>query len=354
MFVYVGGYTEAPSGTAEGISVYRFDAEAGALTLLQTVRDIVNPSFLTLSADQRHLYAVIERADGGVAAFTRDPETGFLSALNQQSSHGADPCYISLDRSGRYALVANYSSGVVSALPIAADGRLEPASSVIQHEGSSVVAGRQEGPHAHSIKPTPDGRYVIATDLGTDHLMISRLNLETGALAANDRGPAAVATAPGAGPRHFAFAPGGRIVYVINELSSSLTSYAYDGETGALRDLQSISTLPAGYEGESTCAEVVVSPDGRFIYGSNRGHDSIAIMAVGAGQGEVALVGHVSTQGRKPRGFSLDPSGAWLLAANQGSNTILAFRRDQESGALTPAGEPMPSPTPVVIAFAGS
>lgn len=353
MFVYVGGYTEAPAGAAEGISVYRFDAETGALALVQTVRGVVNPSFLTLSPDQRHLYAVVERAEGGVAAFARDPETGFLAALNQQSSHGSDPCYISLDRSGRYALVANYSSGVVAALPIAADGRLEPASSVIQHEGSSVVAGRQEGPHAHSIKPTPDGRFVIAADLGADHLMIYRLNLETGALEANDQGPAAIATAPGAGPRHFAFAPDGRTVYVINELSSTLTSYAYDGGTGALRELQTISTLPADYDGTSTCAEVVVSPDGRFVYGSNRGHDSIAIMAVGAEQGALTSIGHVSTQGRKPRGFNLDPSGAWLLAANQGSNTILAFRRDQETGQLTPAGDAIPSPTPVVIAFAG-
>lgn len=354
MFVYVGGYTEAPSGTAEGISVYRFDAESGALSLVQTVRDIVNPSFLTLSADQRHLYAVIERAEGGVAAFARDPETGFLSALNQQSSHGADPCYISLDHSGRYALVSNYTSGVVTALPIAAGGRLEPASSVIQHEGSSVVIGRQEGPHAHSIKPTPDGRYVIAADLGADRLMIYRLNLEKGALEVNDRGPASVATAPGAGPRHFAFAPDGRTVYVINELSSTLTSYAYDGETGAMRELQTISTLPADFDGASTCAEVVVSPDGRFVYGSNRGHDSIAIIAVGGEQGALSLVGHVSTQGRKPRGFNLEPSGDWLLAANQDSDTILAFRRDQETGMLTPAGAPTASPTPVVIAFTGS
>jgi 6-phosphogluconolactonase len=354
MFVYVGGYTESPAGNAEGISAYRFDPESGALTPALTVRDVVNPSFLAMSGDQRFLYAVNERADGGVTSFARNLETGELTALNQQQSHGADPCYISVDKSGRYALVANYSSGIVTALPIAADGRLGPATSVIQHEGSSVVAGRQDGPHAHMIAPTPDGRYVLATDLGTDQVIIYQLDLGTGTLRPNPDGPASVRTEAGAGPRHFAFAPNGHIVYVINELSSTLSVYAYDGEVGTLTPIQSVSTLPEEFRDKSTCAQVVVSPDGRFVYGSNRGHDSIAIFAVEGAGGEVRPVGHEPTQGKSPRNIALDPGGAWLLAANQRSDTITVFRRDQESGLLTATGRPTPSPTPVAMVFAGS
>ena len=354
MLVYVGGYTESPAGNADGISVYRFDPESGALTLALTVRDVVNPSFLALSRDQRFLYAVNERADGGVSSFARNPETGDLSPLNQQPSQGADPCYISLDSSGRYALVANYSSGVIASLPIAADGRLGPATSVIQHEGSSVVAGRQDGPHAHMIAPTPDGRYVLATDLGTDQVMIYQLDLDTGTLQPNPDGPASVRAEPGAGPRHFAFAPTVRTLYVIDELSSTLSVYAYDDDGGTLNPIQSVSTLPDDFRGESTCAQVVVSPDGRFVYGSNRGHDSVAIFAVEGVGGEVRLVGHEPTLGKSPRNIALDPGGAWLLAANQRSDTIVVFQRDLESGLLTATGQPTPSPTPAVMVFADS
>ena len=357
MFVYVGCYTEPSFGDGEGITVFRFDPHSGELSLVQTVTGVANPSFLALSADQRQLYAVEELDDGAVAAFARDPETGRLTFLNRQATYGSAPCYVSLDRSDRYALVANYGSGSVAALPVAADGRLEPATGVVQHEGASVHPERQEGPHAHMVAPAPgpelDGRLVLATDLGTDRILVYRLDDRTGRLLPNDRGPAHAEAAPGDGPRHVAFSPDGRTLYVINELASSLTVYDYDAERGAMRPRQTVSTLPDDFRGESTCAHVAVSPDGRFVYGSNRGHDSIAVWAVDRATGALTPVGHEPTRGQTPRNFVLDPTGAWLLAANQRTGTLVTFRRDPESGRLTPTGQVTETPSPVALVFAG-
>jgi 6-phosphogluconolactonase len=319
---------------------------------VQTVTSVPNPSFLALDARQHHLYAVNELEEGAVSAFGRDGRTGELRFLNRQLSHGADPCYVSLDASGRFVLVANYTGGTVTVLPIAEDGRLEAASSVIRHEGSSVNPTRQSRPHAHMIGATPDGRYVLATDLGADRIVIYQLDTATGQLVPNDSGPAFAATEPGAGPRHFAFAPNGRVVYVINELASTLTVFAYDGERGELRPRHTVSTLPDGFAGESWCAHVAVSPDGRFVYGSNRGHDSIAIWAADEASGEVAFVGHESTRGQTPRNFALDPTATWLLAANQDSDTVVTFRRDPEAGTLTATGQVAEIPSPVAVLFA--
>ena len=350
MHVYVGAYTESPGGTAEGISVYRFDPESGALTLAQVVRDVANPSFLVLSSDGRRLYAVNELDRGGVSAFSRDPESGELTALNWQSSHGSSPCHISLSADRGNALVANYGSGTIVALPIGTDGSLQAASSVVQHEGSSVDPARQDGPHAHMIAPSPEGDFVLATDLGTDSVMIYRL--DDGHLVPNDAGPVSVATEPGAGPRHFAFAPNGETVYVINELSSSLSVFTWDSERGDLTPRQTVSSLPDGFGGKNTCAQVVVSPDGRHVYGSNRGHDSIAIWAIDGTSGEVKLVGHEPTQGKEPRNFAIDPTGSWLLAANHRSDTIVTFRRDLETGLLTASDARVQTPSPVCLVFA--
>ena len=353
MHVYVGAYTEPQyEGKAEGISLFDFDPRTGTLRPIGVAARMANPSFLALDDTGRFLYAVNELEDGGVSAFARDPASGALTALNSQPSHGADPCYVSLDGDGRFALVANYTSGTVAVLPVAADGQLGPATDVVRYEGSGPRP-QQDGPHAHMIAPDPNGRFVLVTDLGTDQLYVYRLDFAAGKLVPNTSGAPTAKEQPGAGPRHFAFVPDGRTLYVINELGSTLSVYRYDGERGVLEALHAVSTLPAPFRGDNACAHVVVSPDGRFVYGSNRGHDSIAIMTVGAEQGALTLVGHVSTQGRKPRGFSLDPTGAWLLAANQGSDTILAFRRDQATGMLTPTGEAVPSPTPAVIVFAG-
>jgi 6-phosphogluconolactonase len=353
MFVYVGAYTEPPQGEAEGIAVFRFDPDSGALSPVQSVAGIVNPSFLTLDAQQRHLYAVNELNEGGVTAFARDADSGTLVILNHQLSHGADPCYISLDASGRYAMVANYSGGSVAVLPITADGRLEPATSVIHHRGaeSSVSSSRQDEPHPHMMAPAAGGRQILVTDLGLDRVFVYRLDATTGQLAPNERGPGWVSTPPGSGPRHFAFGADGRCLYVINELGSTLTVLTYEGETGEMRPVQTVSTLPEGFAGENACAHVVVSPDGRFVYGSNRGHDSIAIWRIGGECGEVELVGHEPTRGQSPRNFSLDPSGDWLLVANQHSDTIVTFRRDRDAGTLTAAGPVTATPSPVAIVF---
>ncbi len=352
MFVYVGTYTEPPQGTAEGIYVYRFDPETGALTHAQTVPGVANPSFLALDPRQHHLYAVNEVNDGSVSAFARDPRTGELRALNNQSAHGAAPCYVSLDASGQFALVANYNGETLTALPIKEDGRLDAATCVVHHQGSSVDPRRQDRPHPHMIAPAPDGRFVLATDLGTDRVMIYRLDTTTGRLEPNQPGPAFVQTEPGVGPRHFAFAPNGRTLYVINELASTLTVFDYDGASGALQARQTVSTLPEDFDGASSCAHVAVAPDGRFVYGSNRGHDSIAIWATDEGSGEVTLVGHESTRGKTPRNFAIDPTGSWLLAANQDTHTVVTFRRDPESGTLEATGQVAGISSPVALVFA--
>jgi 6-phosphogluconolactonase len=352
VFVYVGTFTEPPHGTAEGIYVYRFDAKTGALSHVQTVAGIANPAFLVLDSEQRHLYAVNELPDGEVTAFARDPRTGELRALNSQSAHGASPCYISLDASERYALVANYNGETVTVLPIAEDGRLGAATSVVRHQGSSVDPRRQDRPHPHMIAPVPGGRFVLATDLGTDRVMIYRLDTTTGRLEPNQSGPAFAEAEPGSGPRHFAFAPNGRTLYVINELASTLTVFDGDDETGSLQARQTVSTLPDDFDGESWCAHVAVAPDGRFVYGSNRGHDSITIWAIDEASGEVTPVGHEPTRGKTPRNFALDPTGSWLLAANQDTHTVVTFRRDPVTGRLEATGQIAEIPSPVALVFA--
>ena len=350
MIVYVGAYTELEyQGKAEGIAIFDFDPRTGALRPAGVAAGVANPSFLAIDSSKRFLYAVNELPEGGVSAFSRDPETGALTPLNGQPSHGADPCYVSLAGDGRFALVANYTGGTVAVFPIAADGRLDPATHIIRYEGSGPRP-QQDAAHAHMIAPDPSGRFILATDLGTDQLYVYRLDA-AGTLQPNVAGVPAVPERPGAGPRHFAFAPDGRALYVLNELDSTLSAYRFDPERGVPELRQNLSTLPEGFAGDNSCAHVVVSPDGRFVYGSNRGHDSIAIFAAGDG-GTVASVGHEPTRGQTPRGFTLDPSGAWLLAANQDSNSIVTFRRDPETGTLTATGNAVETPSPVAILFA--
>jgi len=353
MFVYVGAYTEPPLGSADGIAVFRFDSETGALHPVQTLPEVVNPSWLTLDGREQILFAVNEEDEGRVSAFTRDATTGTLRQLNDQLAHGAAACYVSLDSSGRYVLVANYSGGTIAVLPVAADGRLDAATCVIHHQGSSIRP-EQEGPHPHMIRPSPDGRFVLVTDLGTDQVLVYQLDTSTGQLTPNEQGMAVVSEHLGAGPRHFAFAPSGRTVYVINELDSTVTVHDYTPERGELQARQVVSTLPEGVDGPAignSCAHIAVSPDGRFVYGSNRGHDSIAIWEVADGNGELRPVGHESTRGKTPRNFSLDPTGTWLLVANQESDTIVPFRRDADSGRLTATGPVTQTLSPVAVLF---
>ncbi|MFL5761922.1 MAG: lactonase family protein [Thermomicrobiales bacterium] len=351
MFVYVGAYTEPSMGHGDGISIYRFDENSGALTPLTTMTGIANPSYLTIAPNGRYLYAVNELIDGSVTAFAREPQTGTLTELNWQSTHGAHPCYLTFDRSARFLLVANYSGETVAVLPLASDGRVEPASCVVRHEGSSVNPNRQEKAHPHMIAPSPDGLFVLATDLGADRVFVYEFDSSAGQLVPNRCGPGFVAAEPGSGPRHFAFAPNGRTVYVINELASTLTVYDFNRDTGELRRRQTDSSLPADFEGDNWCAQVLVSPDGRFVYGSNREHDRITIWSVDQATGEVTTIGYESTRGKWPRSFALDPTGNWLLAANEKSDSLSAFRRHRDSGTLMATGGLTPNPTPVAIAF---
>jgi len=332
MFLYTGGYTKPPQGRAEGIGVYRFDPETGALDHIQTAGNIVNPSYLAAGPGNRNLYAVAESdGEGSVVAYARDEDSGTLRELNRQSSQGAGPCHLSLDHSGAYVLVANYGSGSIAALPIGADGRLEPATGAVQHEGSSVNPDRQTEPHAHMIAPSPGGHFIYATDLGLDQVIGYTLDAGGQLTFAPDAG---APTEPGSGPRHFAFSPDGASVFVINELNSTLTTYACDATSGRLESRQTVATVPEGFTGINWCAHVLVSPDGRFVYGSNRGHDSITIWAVDPRNGDLTFLEHVSSGGQTPRNFTLDPSGSWLLVANQDSDSVIVMRRNPDTGRL--------------------
>jgi 6-phosphogluconolactonase len=284
-----------------------------------------------------------------VKAFAVDPSTGMLRALNEVSSGGNGPCFVAVDKSGKSVLVANYGGGSVSAYPIKPDGGLGEAGAFVQHTGSSVNANRQSSPHAHSINVSPDNRFAVVADLGLDKLLIYRLDPAKASLAAHD--PPSASVNPGAGPRHFAFHPGGKYAYVINEIQSSVTGFAYDGTRGALKEIQTVSTLPEGHEGRNSTAEVQVHPSGKFLYGSNRGHDSIAVFSIDAASGMLKPVEHIPTQGKTPRNFGIDPTGSWLFAANQNTGNVVVFRIDGSTGRLTPTGQSLPVDSPVCVKF---
>lgn len=349
--VYVGTYTRANS---KGIYVYRMNAETGELTPVTTVSGVKNPSFLAISPDQKHLYSVAEismfdgQKAGGVVAFSIDKETGNLTKLNEQPSGGAGPCHIIVDKEGKNVLVANYGGGSVSALPIGEDGRLEEPSSTIQHEGSSVNPQRQKGPHAHSVNLDPAGRFAFVADLGLDKVMIYRFDADKGKLTANN--PPSVSVKPGGGPRHFAFHPSGRFAYVINEIGNTITAFSYDAEEGRLTEIQTLSTIPDDYEKTTHTAEVQVHPSGKFVYGSNRGHDSIAVYQVNQDTGKLTPKGQTPVPAT-PRNFAIDPSGKFLLAEGQSANAIEVFRINQDTGALTSTGHKVKVPSPVCVRF---
>lgn len=286
---------------------------------------------------------------GAVSAFALNRSSGLLAPLNQQLTHGEGPCYVSVDSAGKWLLAANYRSGNVAVFPIQADGRLGAATSVVQHQGGSVHPERQAGPHAHSVIPDPANQYVLVADLGLDKIMLYRFDTARGVLTPND--PPWAATQPGAGPRHLVFHPNGRFFYSVNELGSTVMAWTYDATRGVLHELHTLPTLPQGFAGVSYVAHVQVAPSGRFLYVSNRGHDSLAIFAIGE-SGALAYVAHVPTLGQWPRHFAIDPTGKLLLAANQHSNTIVSFRIDPETGLLTHAGAVTQVPAPVCVQFA--
>lgn len=349
--LYVGTYTTGKK--SEGIYLYRFDLSSGALSHLKTVKGVVDPSFLAVDRHRRFLYAVNEveefggKPGGAVSAFSIEQGRGDLNFLNQQPSLGGAPCHLITDRTGRFLLVANYVGGNVSVLPIGRDGRLGAPTEMVQHRGSSVNHDRQEGPHAHCVTQDHGGRYSFVADLGLDKIMIYQFDAKKGKLRPNQEPWALVK--PGAGPRHFTFHPNGRFAYVINELDSTLNAFAYHQSSGTLSEVQTISTLPADFSGVNSCAEVVVAPSGKFLYGSNRGHDSIVVFAIDERTGKLEYIQHQPTLGKTPRNFTIDPTGAFLLAANQNSDTIVVFRIERASGRLSPAGQVAEVPTPVCL-----
>jgi 6-phosphogluconolactonase len=352
MRVYIGTYTGPKS---KGIYRLDFDPVTGALTPKGVAAETPSPSFLAISPDRKFLYAANEvgrfegKAAGSISSFAIDPKTGDLTPLNRKSSGGADPCYVVVDPTGKFVLTANYSGGSVEVLPIGPDGKLGEPTALVQHKGSSVDKARQEGPHAHAIDLDASGKFAVSADLGLDKLLIYRLDPRNGSLEPNTSPSASVK--PGSGPRHFAFHPDGKHAFAINEMASTVTAFEYDASKGTLAEVQTISTRkPVAGSGNST-AEILVHPSGKFVYGSNRGEDSLAIFSVEPASGTLTIVGHQPTGGKTPRNFGIDPTGRFLIAANQDSSTIVVFRIDQQTGLLKQVGEPLAVPSPVCVKF---
>jgi 6-phosphogluconolactonase len=351
-FVYVGTYT-AEGSTSKGIYAYRYDLNGSTLTSLGLVAETANPSFLAVHPNHRFLYAVNETGDykgqksGAVTAFSIDHVTGKLTQLNQVASGGADPCYITVDNTGKYVLVANYTGGSIAVFPVLADGRLGEASAFIQHSGHGSNPKRQEGPHAHSIDLSSDNRFAIVDDLGLDETLVYKFDSAKGSLTLND--PPFAKAAAGAGPRHFAFHPNGKFGYVLDEMGSTVSVFSYDSAGGVLHPLQTISSLPKGFGGQNDAAEIEVHPSGKFLYASNRGHDSIAIFAIDQKQGTLTPIEYVPTKGASPRNFAIDPTGKLILAENEKSDNIVVFRIDPQTGRLTPTGKVLDISQPVCV-----
>lgn len=358
--VYVGTYTanNSPGFHADnsfGIYAYRFNTATGTLVSLGLAAKNDSPAFLALAKNNKFLYAANETSDfkkqpsGSVSAFSIDGITGKLSLLNQVSAHDVGPTYISMDRTGKYVLIANYPLGSVTVFPVLKDGKLGETSDFVRHKGSSINKVRQEGPHAHAhaIELSPDNRFAIVADLGIDQLLIYPFDANNGKLGH----PKITKIAPGSGPRHLSFSPNGKFLYLINELKGTITVFSYGTEHGTLHKLQTVSSLPIGYKGQIHSAEIAVHPSGKFLYASNRIDHSIAIFCIDKTTGKLRLIGHISTKGKTPRHFALDPSGRWLLAANQDSDNIVIFKINVQTGQLTQWGKPMRSPVPVSIVF---
>ncbi len=351
VFAYIGTYSRRGS---EGIYVYRFDPATGALVPLGTAA-ADNPSYLALHPEGDVLYAVNElgqfqgQPTGAVSAFALHKESGLLTLLNQQPSQGAAPAHITVDRAGRYVYVANYSSGTAAVFPIEDDGSLGSATDVVQHQGSGPDPRRQQQPHAHSINLDPANRFAYVADLGIDKVMIYDVATAPGEL--RPATPSYVEVEGGSGPRHFAFHPSGQYAYLINEMGNTIVTLDHVLETGALTPIQTVPTLPEDFDGENTTADIHVLPTGNFLYGSNRGHDSIVIYAIDQEDGTLTYMDHTPTRGQTPRNFAIDPTGTYLVAANQDSDNLVVFHIDPDTGVLSPTGHEVSVPMPVCVRF---
>jgi len=331
-----------------GLAAASFDTETGALSRPTFVAAARDPAFFAIRPDGRYLYICNTGTPGGVSAYAIDRKSGGLTFLNHKVSPGRGPSHLSLDRNGRYVLNANYGGGHIEIHAIEADGSLGDQTAFVQHTGRSVHPQRQTKAYAHWFGVDPANRFSLAADLGTDRIVIYRFDADTGSIAAND--PPAMAVRPGSGPRHLAWHPNGRVVYAIQELSNAVIAFSWDDKRGVLDELQTIATLPSDFKGTNTAGEIAVHPNGRFLYASNRGHDSIAVFAIDAG-GRLALRRHVSSAGKTPRYFAFDPTHRWLIVSNQDSDNLVVFSIDQESGELSQQGEPIRLVKPMGVAF---
>lgn len=346
--VFISAFAAGDEGA---IHAFSLDTETGHLELVNRTTDVEHPFFMALSPDQKQLFSIHATAFGGeeheqVAAYDLEGRSGRLKLVNRQSARGAASCYLQVDATGRTVLVANYSTGSVAALPVRDDGSLGEATSFMQHAGSSVDPARQSGPFAHCIIVSPDNRFAYAADLGLDQILAYRLDAETASLSPN--GQPFVRTSPGAGPRHLTFHPNGKQLYVINELKNSVTLFDQLADSGVLIERQTISTLPEDFEGTSHCADLKITSNGRFLYGTNRGHDSIAAYAIGD-DGQLSLIGIEPSRGAGPQNLAITPDGGLLLCANMPGDSVVVFRIDPESGGLQAVGDPASMPKPSCI-----
>jgi len=350
--VYVGTYTGTGS---EGVYAYRFNPVSGEIKSIGLVAKTDNPSFLVMDANGKFLYAVNEldsfqqKASGAISVFSINKETAALQLMQQIPSLGAAPCHMSLDKSGRYLLVANYNGGNAAVFPIAGDGTLGQQSAFIQNSGSSVNTARQTGPHAHFIQVTNDNNYAMIADLGIDQVIVQKFDAATGTLSSSDSSNMKVT--PGSGPRHLAYSPDGKFVYVLNELTSTISAFTFDQASGKMNEIQALSTLPDNFSGSNSTAEITIDAQGKFLYASNRGDDTIAIYSIDNSEGKLTFIDRIPTGGKTPRHFEIDPSGQWLFAANQNSNNIVVFKIDQTNGQLILQSEISGISSPVCVRF---
>ena len=348
-YLYVGTYTRKSS---KGIYVFRFNAQTGDFAPVSVAKGVSNPSFLALSANKRFLYAVGGTTGDSARAFSIDEQSRQLTLLNSQASGGKGGTHLAVDKTGKWVIVGHYTSGSLSVLPTEADGSLDKVGQVIQHEGKSIEsnatpAQRQTKPYVHSINIAPNNTDVFVPDLGTDKIMTYTLNAQTGQLTAGN--PPFTAVTPGSGPRHFTFHPNGKFAYVIQEMGALITGFTY--KKGQLKPIQTVKTLPDDYTGRKWTADIHISPDGKFLYGSNRAHESLAIFSIDQKTGQLTLVGHQPVNGKTPRNFAIDPTGNFVLVANQDSDNITIFKRDKETGKLTPTGKEIAVSMPVCLLF---
>ncbi|HEY4983753.1 MAG TPA: lactonase family protein [Verrucomicrobiae bacterium] len=346
MFVYFGSHRSGPN---IGFSLAHFDPDTGALTKPEFLLEVSAPAFFVIHPDGQHLYTCNSGNPGGVSAYEIEPRNGQLKFLNRVPAGGADTSYVSLDQTARYVFAANYQGGNIAVFALKPDGSIGDRTAFVQHTGSSVNPQRQTHPYAHSIIADPSNRFVLAANLGVDKVFVYHFNEKDGSLQTND--PPFATVKPGSGPRHVKFHPNGRWVYVISEIASTVTAFNWNSTNGTLTEFQTVSALPDDFKGTSTCAEIEVHPKGKFLYASNRGHDSLAVFAIDQATGKLTLVEHVSSGGKTPRNFAFDPTGKWILCSNHGSDNAVVFRVDESTGKLTQTGPPVSVPYPFCERF---